>query len=579
MPMDGMMLSSVTSEIRELLRGGRVDRIQQPERDEIHMLIRAAGKNHRLLLSSSANHARAHISQIAKKSMEVPPQLCVLMRKHLLNGRIIDIEQIGLDRIIKLSIESMDELGDYTMKYVIVEIMGRHSNIILMDSEMRILDSAARITAEVSRVREVLPHLMYQLPPSQDKLDGRNASAREIQAKLESLSEQTLDKALLSSMSGFSMQCARELSYRFFMNEKAPPSVWVKHLEHISFDVKRFFENIAVEESATLFMPGGEIADVTSFIYTSRPQDEQAEQKSMSDALDEFYTKRDKTERMKQKTSAMHRTIASALERCERKLALQLEKREEVKNRDSLRIYGELIMSSLYSIKAGDKKAIVTDYYTEGLPEISIPLDEALSPAANAQKYFKQYNKAKAASELVEGQIVENREEIDYLYTLLMAMENASGEDEIAEMREEMIKAGYIRRHLRKGEKDRPAKLKESAPHEFTANDGTKIYVGKNNTQNDRLTFSAEPNDIWLHAKDVPGSHVIIKMEGQPEEMPADDTLLFAASLAAKYSRGKESSLVPVDYVKRRYVKKPNGAKPGNVIYTREYQVLVKPAE
>ncbi len=579
MPMDGLMLFSVARELKGLLAGGRVDRIQQPERDEIHMLIRAGGRNHRLVLSSSANHARAHLSAASKKSMDVPPQLCVLMRKHLMGGRIIDIEQVGLDRIIKITVESMDEIGDYTTKYIMVEMMGRHSNIILLNDEMRILDSASRITAEISRVREVLPHLPYQLPPSQDKLDGRTASPQEIREKLEGQSSQTLDKALMASLSGLSQQAARELSYRFLMDEKAPPSIWIKHVHALCGDVKKFFDDLAQEESAVLFVPEGAIADVTSFVYTSRPKDEQITMASMSEALDEFYTKRDQSERMKQKTSAMHKNLSSALERCERKLAMQLEKREEIKNRDQLRVYGELIMSSLYNIKKGDSQARVTDYYTEGLPEIDIPMDETLSPAENAQKYFKAYNKAKAAAELVEGQIKENLEEMEYLKALIFNMEHISGEDELAEMREELVRAGYARRQHKRDERrgGKPVKMKESKPREFKAPDGTLIFVGKNNAQNERLTFSAAPNDIWLHAKDMPGSHVVIRLDGREE--PSDETLLYAASLAAKFSKGKKSSLVPVDYTRRRHVKKPGGARPGFVVYTHERQIMARPME
>jgi predicted ribosome quality control (RQC) complex YloA/Tae2 family protein len=578
MPMDGLMLFSVSNELKSLLTGGRIDRIQQPERDEIHMMIRAGGKNHRLVLSSSANHARVHLSAVSKKSMDVPPQLCVLMRKHLMNGRIIDIEQIGLDRIIKITVESMDEIGDYSTKYIIVEMMGRHSNIILLNDEMRILDSASRITAEISRVREVLPHLPYQLPPSQDKLDGRIASRQDIIEKLEGQSSQTLDRALMASLSGLSKQAAGELSYRFLLDEKAPPSLWLKHITTISDDVKKFFDELAKEERPTLFLPEGNLADVTSFVYMSRPKDEQRIMESVSEALDEFYTKRDKSERMKQKTSAMHKVISSALERCERKLAIQLEKREEVKNRDQLRVYGELIMSSIYNIKKGDSQAKVTDYYTEGLPEITIPIDETLSPAENAQRYFKAYNKAKAAAELVEGQIKENREEMEYLSALLLNMEHISSEDELAEMREELVRTGYARRQHKRDERKggRPAKIKESKPHEFKAPDGSLVYVGKNNAQNDRLTFSAAPNDIWLHAKNMPGSHVIIRLEGR--EL-SEETLLYAACLAAKFSKGKDSSLVPVDYTRRRHVKKPAGARPGFVIYTHERQIMARPME
>lgn len=574
MPLDGLMLSRIADELQKTLSGGRVDKVTQPERDEILLLIRAGGQNHRLLLSCSANHARAHLTQTNKKSMDPPPQLCMLLRKHLLGGRILAVSQVGMDRILNIQVESMDELGDYSTKTLTVEIMGRHSNLILVGADGRIIDSARRVTAEISRVREVLPHLPYQLPPAQEKLDARFADEAQIVQALSKGAAQTLDKAILGALSGVSTQAARELSYRFMMDEKAPPEVWTRHLAPIAHDLKRFFETLPEQAAAVLFSQNGQVGDVTAFLYQSRPREEQEIVPTMSQALDAFYAQRDRHERIRQKSAATLHTLQTALERCEKKLSMQLEKQQEVAGREQLRIYGELIMASVYAIPKGAKTASVVNYYEPQMAQIQIPLDETMSAAQNAQRYFKRYAKAKAAAELLVGQIAQNEAEIRYLQGQLVNLENITEENELLEIRQELAAQGYIRREQTKN--GRPQKIPPTRPERFVAPDGTEIFVGKNNVQNDHLTFSAMPEDIWLHTQNIPGSHVIIRMSGA-EQWPADETLLYAARIAARYSKARHSSQVPVDYTHRRYVKKPSGAKPGFVHYTHQFTVYVEP--
>lgn len=574
MPLDGLMLSRIAEELHTTLQGGRVDKVTQPERDEIGMLIRAGGQNHRLLLSCSANHARVHLTKTNKKSMDPPPQLCMLLRKHLLGGRVMEVKQIGFDRILNIMIESMDELGDYSVKTLVIEIMGRHSNIILVGADGRIIDSARRITAEISRVREVLPHLPYALPPEQEKLDVRVADEQEIVHALLRGENQTLDKAILGALSGVSTQAARELSYRFMMDEKASPDRWLRHVAPIAHDLKRFFAALPDQAQPVIFSQNGQIADVTAFVYQSRVRQDQEILENMSAALDTFYAQRDKNERIRQKSSATLHTLQTALERCEKKLAMQLEKQQEVADREQLRVYGELIMASVYAIEKGAKIARVTNYYEESMPQIEIPLDETLSPTQNAQKYFKRYAKAKAAAELLVGQIEQNEQEIRYLQGQLVNLESITEENELLEIRRELAGQGYIRRE--QGKNGRVQKIPPTKPDYFTAPDGTEIFVGKNNIQNDALTLSAFGEDIWLHTQNIPGSHVIIRMT-TGEQWPEDDTLILAARIAAKYSKARHSSQVPVDYTHRKFVKKPSGAKPGFVTYTQHYTVYVDP--
>ena len=550
MPMDGLTLSLVTRELHEALVGGRVDRITQPERDELNILVRNHGRNQLLLLSASAGCARAHITREKKVSPLEPPMLCMLLRKHISGGRVRDVRQINGDRILEIEFEHLDELGDSARKTLVCEFMGRHSNLILVDGEGRILECARRVTESMSSVREVLPGLRYERPPEHGKTPF-DAPGEAIVRALQGASG-PLHKAIAGAISGLSVQTARELAFRAAGNEDAHTQEL--DMEAVAPAVARALAAVQSEIApALLFAETGEPVDVVAFPYLSRA------------AL------RSERERIKQKSAALHRVLKNNIERCERKLALQKEALLGSERMEEYRVKGELLTASLHLAKKGMKSVTIPNYYEEGTPDLEVQLDEKLSPGQNAQRYFKLYQKARSAKRLAAEQVEKTTEELNYLEGQMLNLSACEEESELAELREELEKYGYVRKnHNRRQMK----KLEPSRPMRFDSPTGIPILVGKNNLQNDKLTSTAEPNEWWLHAKDMPGSHVIV-LSADPDE----ETLHMAARLAARYSKGASAGKVPVDMTRRRYVKKPAGAKPGFVIYTNQKTVLAEPWE
>ncbi len=568
MPMDGLTLGALARELNRVLEGGRVDRVQQPERDELLLTLRAQGGNHRLLLSSSPNNARVHLTCGAKRSPDTPPMFCMLLRKFLVNARFLGAEQLGADRVLTLRFEGLDELGDLTERRLVIEIMGRHSNMILVGPNGRIVDSARHVTEDISRVREVLPGLPYETPPAQDKLNPYAAQAADYLRALRPLVGQRLDKAIQQSVSGLSAQAARELAFRAAGSETA--ALTEALLPTAAGKLAAFFR--LLEDVPTLLVDEeGSPLDVTSFPYLSRDPARQVACASLSEAMDAYYLQRDQRERIHQRAHNLRRFLQNALERDEKKLAIQRQTLLDAENMDDLRRKGDLITSSLHCIPRGASKAVVPDYYSEDMREVEIPMNPALSPAENAQRYYKQYNKLKAASDLVLDQMSANEAEIAYLEGQLENLELCTTFDELTEIQQELVRVGLLR-DANKGKK--PPKIPESKPHHFVSDEGIDIFVGKNNVQNDRLTGAALGDELWLHAKDMPGSHVIVKSTA-----PGNATILQAAQLAATFSKGRQADKVPVDYTLRKYVKKPGGAKPGFVIYTHQQTLFVSPDE
>lgn len=568
MPMDGLTLGAMARELNHTLEGGRVDRVQQTERDELILTLRAQGKNHKLLLSSSPNHARVHLTQSSKKSPDTPPMFCMLLRKYLVNARFLGAEQLGADRVLTFRFEGLDELGDLTERRLIIEIMGRHSNMILVGPDGRVVDSARHVTEDISRVREVLPGLPYETPPAQDKLNPYQATEADYLRALSPLVDLRLDKAIQQSVSGFSAQAARELTYRIAGSETATLTLGL--LTGAAEKLAAFFARL--EDIPTLLTDeDGAPLDVTGFPYLSRDPQRQKTCATLSEAMDAYYLQRDQKERISQRAHNLRKFLQNTLERDEKKLAIQRQTLLDAENMDELRKMGDLITSSLHCIPRGARKAVVPDYFAEDMPTVEIPMNPALSPAENAQRYYKQYNKLKAASDLVIDQMTANQEEIAYLEGQLENLELCTTFDELGEIRQELVRVGLLR-DTSKGKK--PVKIPESKPHHFRSDDGTDIFVGKNNVQNDRLTGAALGEETWLHAKDMPGSHVIIKSTA-----PTDQTLLQAAQLAAYFSKGRQADKVPVDYTLRKYVKKPGGSKPGFVIFTHQQTLYVTPDE
>ena len=568
MPMDGLTLSLVTRELREALVGGRVDRITQPERDELNILVRNHGRNQLLLLSASAGCARAHITREKKVSPLEPPMLCMLLRKHISGGRVRDVRQVNGDRILEVEFEHLDELGDSARKILICEFMGRHSNLIFVDGEGRILECARRVTESMSSVREVLPGLRYERPPAHGKTPF-DAPEADIVRALQGASG-PLHKAIAGAISGLSVQTARELAFRAAGNEDAHTQEL--DMEAVAPAVARALAAAQSEIApALLFAETGEPVDVVAFPYLSRAALRSERFATISEAMDAFYRARDRAERIKQKSAALHRVLKNNIERCERKLALQQEALLGSERMEEYRVKGELLTASLHLAKKGMKSVTIPNYYEEGAPGLEVQLDEKLSPGQNAQRYFKLYQKARSAKRLAAEQVEKTTEELNYLEGQMLNLFACEEESELAELREELEKYGYVRKnHNRRQMK----KLEPSRPMRFDSPTGIPILVGKNNLQNDKLTFTAEPNEWWLHAKDMPGSHVIVASTD-----PDEETLRMAARLAARYSKGASAGKVPVDMTRRRYVKKPAGAKPGFVIYTNQKTVLAEPWE
>lgn len=569
MPFDGVALGFLARELSGLLVGGRVDKATQPERDEINLSIRAKGANRLLLLSASAGCARAHLTAGKKPSPLEPPMLCMLLRKHVVGGRVSAVRQVGGDRILEIEFEGSDELGDRSVRTLVCEFMGKHSNIMLLGAGGKILECVHRVTEEISRVREVLPGLIYERPPAQDKLPYDALTAEALSKRLAECAG-PLAKALAGAVSGVSAATAREIALRAAGDEDA--CLERLDIPKVSETIAGFLNNLPSLAAPAVFLSeDGAPLELTAFPFLSLRGLEQRQFPTLSEAMDAFYEARDQSERIKHKSASLHRVLKNNAERCEKKLALQLEALEGSRRMEEYRVMGELITAGAHRIQKGAKIASLPNYYDPEMAMMDIPLDEKLSPAQNAQRYFKLYQKARSAKTLAAEQTEKTKEELNYLEGQLENLRKCETEAELNEIREELEKLGYVRAsHNRRQMK----KLPPSQPLHFVSSAGVDILVGKNNLQNDELTRSARPGETWLHAKDIPGSHVIVVGED-----PDEATLREAALLAAYYSKACASSNVPVDYTLKRYVKKPAGARPGFVIYTHHRTLCVTPTQ
>lgn len=574
MPFDGIVAKCMVEELSQTLSGGRIEKIFQPEADEILINIRAWNTNYRLLLSASANYPRIHLTGSVKENPAAPPVFCMLLRKHLAGGKILSFEFHDFERIIGMRVESANELGDVSVKTLIIEIMGRHSNIILVNSENKIIDAIKHVDSDISRVREVMPARPYQLPPAQDKT---SPAALEPSKLLEHLLEvqQPLEKSILNYVKGFSPLLCRELCHRAKADGGLPAEALdAGGRERLRDAAGQMFAEIS--ESAfkpcMIFEDEEQQKPLDFHCMDIRQYRHVMAMASMSMTLDAFYASRDRSERLKQKKSDVLKVVNNALSRCGKKLAIQQETLREVADREKLKLYGELITANIYCIPASSKKASLLNYYSENNEYVDIPMDENLLPQENAQKYFKKYAKAKSTWTYTSRQLEETRQELDYLESVLQLLENCDSPVEMDEVRQELAEQGYMVLRKKPGGKKRD---KPSDPLRFKSSDGLEILVGKNNRQNDQLTLKqASSNDIWLHTKNIPGSHVIVRK--QQYDIP-ESTLEEAALLAAWHSRARMSSNVPVDYTAVRNVKKPSGAKPGMVIYENYRTITVTP--
>ena len=569
MPMDGLTAGFAARELNEVLRGGRIDKITQPERDTVVLVIRAGGANHRLLLCASPNNARCHLTLGTFSNPLEPPALCMLMRKQLTGARIETVRQIGGDRIIHVDLDAVNELGDHVLRRLVLEIMGRHSNLLLLDENDKILEATRHVNPEMSRVRQIQPGMTYVPPPAQDRLDPGTLTAEELYEKLskaEDLSvpaggaHKLFSAALADSVTGLSRAAAEELACRILRGGET----WPEDLRDACERTADFFRRLpGMADARVLYGENGEALDVFPFLYLSRHTDSQKAFSTLSEALEIYYGSRDARDRLNQKSASMVRMLKGQLDRCQRKLAMQMEELSSAEKMDEYRRMGEAINANLYQLKKGMPEAVLPDWNDPEGGTITVPLDIKLSPSQNAQKFFKKYQKARSAREIAAEQRDKTLAEMDYLEGMLLDVDKCVGESELEEIRQELVRTGYMKKVTNRRQQ---RQLPRSRPYKYLSEDGIEILVGKNAAQNDRITLSAKPEYMWLHAKDMPGSHVIVCFEGEPPL----GTMKQAALLAAWYSKGQHSSMVPIDYTLRKYVKKPSGAAAGKVIYTHQ---------
>ncbi len=576
MALDGAFLRHIKQELEEKLLGARVDKIHQPNREELVVAFRTRESGYKVLFSARANSARVHFTTIPLENPKQPPMLCMLLRKKLQGAKVVAIRQPELERLLHFDFDSINELGDHVILTLTMEIMGRYSNIILSDENGKIIDALKRVDAEMSSQRLVLPGLSYQLPPPQNKLCPLSTSQQQVVEALKALpKDMELSKGFLSVLQGVSPIVCRELAHRVGRGAE----LTVKTMDEEQYFRAGFFYQQMKETidqvSGKPYMAVNLQKKPMDFSFMEIHQYGTSavvkEAETFSQLLDEFYRERDKQERMRVREQDLLRLLSTHSERLSRKINAQRGELEQCANRDALRVAGDLISASMYAISKGASSVDLPDFYQEDQPLVHIKLDPALTPSQNAQKYYKEYRKAKTAEEKLTEQIDLAGKELEYLESVLDALARAETERDLSEIRGELAEQGYLRVHRNK--KEKPAAV--SAPMRFTTSDGFTVLVGRNNRQNDKLTLkTANNNDIWFHTKNIPGSHTVLVTEGKA---PTETAMEEAAKLAALHSRAKDSAQVPVDYTQIRNVSKPQGAKPGMVIYVNYKTIYVTP--
>lgn len=563
MPLDGFTLHFLTEELRRDIVGCRVEKVHQPSKDELVLHLRDRNGAKKLFLSASANSPRIHLIDRAPENPSVPPMFCMLMRKHLSSAQITAVRQNGLDRVVAVDFSATNELGDKVGLTLYVEIMAKHSNIILVTEQGRIIDAVKRIDCTQSSVRQILPGGEYHDPPTQNKLSLLECSTQETVDAVFSQSSKMLSSALLGAVEGASPLVCREIAETSGGDvQTACADVMQKMRVADSLDkIKQSLEansgkpTVLKDESGKPF--DFSFFDIRQYgsVYTTAYFD------SFSELLDEFYSERDRIDRTRQRSADLQKLLSSLTSRISRRLNNQRAELSACDDKEELRINAELITAYQYTLEKGAAFYEVADYYNENKPR-RIPVDPALTPSANAQRYYKEYRKAKTAEQMLATLIEQGEAELQYIDSVSDSLSRAAGFGEINEIRSELAASGYLKR---KSTGNKKGLQKPSAPMEYRSSDGLKMLVGRNNVQNDKLSLkTAAKGDMWLHTQKIPGSHVIICAEGG--EIP-ETTLLEAARLAAYHSRARESANVPVDYTLAKNLKKPVGAKPGKVIY------------
>ena len=591
MPFDGISAKFITDTFNRDLTGGRVEKALQPERDEIVLVIRARGENHRLLLSASANCARIQITKNQKENPAVPPVFCMLLRKHIVGGKVEKFSHADFDRIIEIEFLTTNDFGESCKKYIVIEIMGRYSNIMLLNEDKKIIDSVKHIDFDISSVREVMPGRQYVLPPQQDKISPQLLISNKNECRQVFLPENTneikemrIDKFILERIKGFSPMLAREICElsdidpKHRCNEILFGTDSLKNIDLLSSALHSLFEKLDVQENTSnVFFKDHSMNQSFDFYFMDMKQYEFKKSfSSFCEAMDFFYSSKDKSERLTQKKSDLTRVISNNIDRCLKKIGIQNAALKEAAESDKYKLFGELITANIYRIEPNISNISLVNYYSETSENVNIPLDPHKSAVNNAQLYFKKYTKAKSTGLNAAKQLTDAENELAYLQSAMQMLELSSDSNEIAEMRAELSAGSYIKVKSKKNKNGKNAKEKTiSKPKSYCSEDGFEILVGKSNVQNDYLTLKLASNsDYWFHTKNIPGSHVIIRAKGQAV---SDSTILEAASLAAHFSKASSSDNVPVDYTFVRNVHKPSGAKPGMVIYENQKTVYVTP--
>ena len=570
MALDGAFLSLLRDEIERGVLDARIDKIYQPSKEEIILLLRGREGVRRLLLSANASGARVHFTNETVENPKTPPMFCMLLRKHLGSGRLVAVRQQGMDRILFLDFETYNEFGDRVIITLALEIMGRHSNLIVVDQNGKIIDAIKRVNEEMSSVRMILPGLSYSLPPAQDKLSLLEDDIEEIVKRIRNGKDGEISKCILGTVEGVSPLLTREVAHYVTRGEhKFKSELGESQYDRLSFALGQL-RLVQPVPTMVLDLEGKpkdfsfvEIRQYGHMMLTKKYD-------TLSSLLDGFYSERDRMERMKQRSHDLLKLIVNLNDRIVRKLDLQRQELAQSKNREHLKICGDLLSANLYQLQKGMTLAKVENFYEEGSPLVEIKLDPALTPVQNSQKYYAEYRKADTAEKKLRELIAKGEEELVYVDSIFDAITRTNSESELAAIKSELAAEGYIKNIRAK--KQKPEKLK---PKRYRSSDGFTILVGRNNVQNDELTLrTAKGNDMWLHTQKIPGSHTVVLSEGREI---SNQALEQAAIIAAYNSRAQDSAQVPVDYTLIRNVKKPHGAKPGMVIYETYQTAYVTP--
>lgn len=582
MPFDGILVKSISQELDSTLSGGRIGKIYQVGRDAIIVPIRANSENYGLLLSCNANAARIHITDRKYDTPDSPPVFCMLLRKHLSGGIIKAFITDGFERIITIVVDASDELGDRSLKKLIIEIMGRHSNIILLNKNGIIIDAIKHVGFEVNRIRELLPARTYILPPAQDKLDPTADETLETLLKDAESCGRKVESFLLDRLQGFSPVLCREVCFRADIEDSKPASE-LSHTElmRLITAIKDLMGELQKEGQHPVIVFDSDMDKAIDFHCVNLTQYQTVKSyDTISSTVETFFTMKNRKEFNHQRANDLQKIVMKQVEKCEKRLAINIQTYEENKKYDDLKVLGELITANIYALSKGMETAKVVNYYSETGEIVEIPLNKNKSPQQNAQAYFKKYNKSRAAYLYSEKEIEVLKTEIAYLDSVVFTIENSEGEQQTEEIRQELHEQGYLKasekksKKVGKNKKNQPVQV---LPLKLVSKDGFEILVGRNNKENDKLTLkTARHEDIWFHIKNFPGSHVVIKTEGKT--VP-DSTMLEAAQYAAWFSKARSAPKVEVDYTAIRNVKKPAGAKPGMVIYVNYSTISVTPTE